>query len=286
MDLTPVEERNGRWYKREDMHRGLNGANGAKLRACEHLIGTALNRGATTIITAASILSPQHAIVSDVCKRFNIEAHHIVGATNPASAKKHVSVAAALSSGANFHYIGSGFNASLQKAARDLAEALPGAYVLPYGISTPSTSSPKDITAFARVGGHQVENIPQQVKTLVVPFGSGNSATGILTGMHEHNRDFAVKLMGIGPSKYEWMQDRLKKIGVRWPRDLEYIDLHGMGFATYSDKMPETRDGIAFHPTYEGKIVRYLDKKRPSWWTTRDGTTCMWIVGGPIGDDK
>jgi uncharacterized membrane protein len=42
-------------------------------------------------------------------------------------------------------------------------------------------------------------------------------------------------------------------------------------------------DGIVLHPTYEGKVVRYLDEHRPSWWTRRDGSTALWIVGGPIG---
>ena len=42
--LTPVESRHGRWYKREDYHR-LGPVNGAKLRACQALIGGMASRG-------------------------------------------------------------------------------------------------------------------------------------------------------------------------------------------------------------------------------------------------
>lgn len=54
-------------------------------------------------------------------------------------------------------------------------------------------------------------------------------------------------------------------------------------YARYADRMPATEDGITMHPTYEGKVVRYLNEQAPEWWTRRDGTTCLWIVGGPLG---
>jgi hypothetical protein len=46
--------------------------------------------------------------------------------------------------------------------------------------------------------------------------------------------------------------------------------------------MPETMEDIVFHPTYEGKMIRWLNLVQPEWWMRRDGTTCFWIVGGPI----
>ena len=36
--LSPVEDRNGRWYKREDLYRHSTGVNGAKWRQCQWLI--------------------------------------------------------------------------------------------------------------------------------------------------------------------------------------------------------------------------------------------------------
>lgn len=287
MGMTPVELRNGRWYKRDDLYLGLGGTNGAKLRACEHLIRRSRAAGATTIVTAASVLSPQHAIVANVCRALGMSSHHIVGATNDRAMLRHPSVAAAVAAGARFHHIGCAYNASLQPAAEELAARIPGAAVLHYGITVPEGAPAAHLRAFAEVGGAEVANLPAQVRTLVIPFGSGNTATGIFTGLDMHNRlDLAVKLIGVGPDRLRWLLGRLERIGVRIPPDIEHHRLHETGFARYSDRMPETRDGIVFHPTYEGKVARYLDSRAPSWWTGRDGSTCMWIVGAQLGGKK
>lgn len=163
-------------------------------------------------------------------------------------------------------------------------QALPGAYWLRYGITTAADAGPAEVEAFARVGAGQTVNLPDQIETLVVPFGSGNTATGILAGLAEHRPAGLrrVVLMGIGPDRRQWMAARLQSMGVTVPVPVEHIDLHGSGFAKYGDRMPGTADGITLHPTYEGKVVRYLDQHRPGWWQRRDGTTCLWIVGGPL----
>jgi len=283
MDLTPVQQLNGLWYKRDDLHVGPGGTNGAKLRACEHLIETMAAKGVKNVVTAASVRSPQHAIVANVAGREGLTSHHIVGATNDAAMRRHSSVVSALRAGAVFHHVGCAYNASLQPAAAYLAARLPDAAVLHYGITTATGASVSAVRAFAEVGGRQVANLPREVSTLVIPFGSGNSAVGILTGLAGYGRsDVAVKLIGIGPPRFEWAAGRLASIGVDMPSDLELTDLHARGWARYSDLMPETRDGIRFHPTYEGKVVRYLDSAAPVWWR-RDGSVCLWIVGAPIG---
>ena len=281
MGVTPIQLRDGRWYKRDDLYGGSGSTSGAKLRACEHLIDAAIARGTRTIATAASVLSPQHAIVANVCAARGITSHHIVGATNDESMARHPSVATALAAGAIFHHVGCADNASLQKAAEKLAANI-GGEVLHRAIAPADTASRAEVRAFAEVGGREVANLPAEVSTLVIPFGSGNSAVGILTGLDMLNRsDVAVRLIGLGPSRLDWMRARLRDIGVALPAVVEHIDLHGTGYAKYEDRMPESRDGIVFHPAYEGKVVRYLDVEAPAWWADRDGTTCMWVIGSP-----
>ena len=62
---------------------------------------------------------------------------------------------------------------------------------------------------------------------------------------------------------------------------LEHYDLHSTGYATYSDRMPFTLDTIAFHPTYEGKMLRYLHDRSDEfgWFHDREGDVLVWIVG-------
>jgi hypothetical protein len=124
-------------------------------------------------------------------------------------------------------------------------------------------------------------NLPDEVETLIVPLGSGATATGVLYGLH----DFApaslekVVLVGIGPDHLNRVYGRLSAFGRDPQVPVEHLSLHGW-FADYSDRMKESWDGIEMHPTYEGKVVRFLNSARSDYWTRRDGTTCLWIVGG------
>lgn len=284
-ELTPFELRNGRWYKREDLFRGPAGVNGAKLRACDHLISRAAAGGARRVISAASVLSPQNAMASVLAARYGMACTVVAGGTTERTAFRHRSMQTARSTGADFRFIKVGYNPALQAEARRLAEADPQAYWLRYGITPPPSASRDDLYAFHMTAGAQVENLPSAVRTLVIPFGSGNTGAGVLVGLARfgfwHQLDRIV-LMAIGPDRQGWLKDRLDTLGVH-PMSRDVIDLHGSGYATYGDRMPGTADGIELHPTYEGKVVRYLDEHKPDWWLRRDGSTALWIVGGPIG---
>ena len=90
--------------------------------------------------------------------------------------------------------------------------------------------------------------------------------------------------MTIGPDRRKWLDERLARADAPLtdlPFELEQVYLHPF-FAEYGDSMRETMDGIKFHPTYEGKVVRYLNLVQPEWWAARDGKTLLWIVGGPL----
>lgn len=285
--LTPVEQRNGIWYKREDLYRiEPYGVNGSKLRACQHLIGGAAARGdIMTVVSASSVLSPQAAMAGVVAEQFGLECEIIVGATTPDKAVKHKSVAIAVEAGATVRTIKVAYNPALKRASADAA-LQPGVWSLPYGITTPADASLQDVEAFLAVGGAQAANLPDEVETLVLPFGSANTACGVLYGLHDH-RPAALRkivLMEIGPSRRDWARERLESVGrsLDLPGvEIEFLTLHEV-WASYSDKMPETLDDIVFHPTYEGKMIRWLNMVQPDWWTRRDGTTGFWIVGGPI----
>lgn len=285
MDLTPFELRNGRWYKREDLHRGPAGVNGSKLRACDHLISRAAARGARRVVSAASVLSPQNAMASLTAARYGMACTVVAGGTSPRTAFRHRAMQTARSAGADFEFIAVGYNPALQAHAKKITAADPEAYWLRYGITPPPGAPRAELEAFHWTAGAQVENLPRRVRTLVVPFGSGNTGAGVLYGLHRYGvweQLDRLVLVCIGPDRQAWLRERLAQLRVSGPQ-WETLDLHGSGYATYGDRMPGTADGIALHPTYEGKVVRYLDEHAPPWWTRRDGSTALWIVGGPIG---
>lgn len=281
--LSPVQERDGRYYKREDLCALPSGVNGAKLRACDHLIRQGASQGRTRVISAASVLSPQSAMAAVLAARYGLACTIVLGGTKPSTAFQHKSPQLARQHGAEFEFIRVGYNPALQKRAADLTSLDPQTYWLQYGITTPPDASARELRAFHQIAADQVHNLPDEVRTLVIPFGSGNTAAGVLMGLNQHRpRDLErIVLVGIGPDRRAWLRERFERMGVSLPR-YRHLDLHGSGYATYSDRMPGSADGILLHPTYEGKVVRYLDEKAPGWWVRRDGTTCLWIVGGPL----
>jgi 1-aminocyclopropane-1-carboxylate deaminase/D-cysteine desulfhydrase-like pyridoxal-dependent ACC family enzyme len=288
-ELTPVELRNGRFYKREDLHRNDQyGVNGAKFRACRFLMGRAVEAGATSVVSASSVLSPQAAMAGVLAEEFGLDCTLVLGASKPETAPKHVSVKIAMDAGATLNLESKvAYNPVIQQAGNKLAKEL-GAWQLPYGITTEANAPAEEVEAFLEVGGRQVANLPREVETLVIPFGSGNTAAGVFYGLARFAPTDSnlkrVVLIGVGPDRLAWVTDRLAKVGVRLaelPVEVQHIPLHGW-YADYGDRMPETADDIVMHPTYEGKVVRFLNGAGMEWWDARDGKTCMWIVGGPI----
>jgi hypothetical protein len=209
----------------------------------------------------------------------------IGGTTLEKALRSHRSVQIAHRAGADFREIGVGYNPALQKEAKRLAEET-GAYYLRYGISIEEDAPKRDLQEFHDRVAKQCANI-DSYEDLILPFGSGNTGTGVLWGLHRLEKPpKRVQLMCIGPDRLNWASKRLEDIGV--PGGLDGLKfevvinvLHGH-FASYGDRMPETFGSIEFHPNYEGKIVRYLKQTKPEFWTRRNGTTGFWIVGGPI----
>lgn len=285
-DLTPVELHSGRWFKREDQHRNSYGVNGSKFRVCRHLLEQAQAAGFDHVVSAQATASPQSSICATLAEELGMKCTIVVGASKPETAARHRNIAIALAAGAELDTgCRVAYNGTLQPYAAALAKEL-GAYQLPYAISPPASSSSRDVEAFLQVNAPQVVNLPYKTETLVIPFGSANTACGVLYGLHDNlpKNLQDIYLMEIGPNRREWARERLQSVG----RDIEppgvrvhYITLHDV-WASYSDQMPETMDGIVFHPTYEGKMIRWLNLVKPEWWERRDGTTCFWIVGGPI----
>lgn len=284
--LTPVEVRDGLWYKREDRFRFDNGVNGSKLRACWHLTTQAVLDGATTVVSAASVLSPQSAMGATVAAKMGLDSVTIVGGTTPDKAVAHTSIRLAHDEGSQITSIKVGYNPALQSAARRMVEENDGYWRLPYGITTPPETELEDIRSFVEVGAAQTANLPDGIERMVLPFGSGNTAAGVLYGLARVRRPASlhtVYLMTIGPDRYDWLLERLASLGVSEDDLPNIVQLHlHPQFATYGDRMPETLDGIVLHPTYEGKVARYLNQEMPDWWAARDGKTLFWIVGGPL----
>jgi 1-aminocyclopropane-1-carboxylate deaminase/D-cysteine desulfhydrase-like pyridoxal-dependent ACC family enzyme len=309
--LTPVTAGpSGVLYKREDQFAplGYGGINGAKLRQLIYLVDRRRRQHPETdgILTGASVLSPQNSMTALVGAHYRLPVTVVLGATRPDTAPRHENVAIARDSGAEFIYTKVGFNPALQRAVSDV-HALPryrDHYRVCYGITTPGEADDAQVEEFHAVGARQAANIPPDVRTLVMTAGSCNSAASVLYGLARRTPPNLrrVVLIGIGPDRVEWMRRRLEQIraqtgtdtwglftrrfhhrpqegGGRGPILLEHFDLHATGWTSYQQRRPWDQDGIAFHPTYEGKAMAWLHEVQPRWWARASGDVLFWIVG-------
>jgi len=282
MSLTPVENREGIWFKREDYFAplGYGGPNGSKLRQLIYLVNTGLKDYHTTILSGASIKSPQLSMSTIVGKHFGRDTEIVIGATKPHTAIKYPNIAIAHGFGATFRIYNVGYNQLLQKRVHELRRD--DTFVVEYGITIDHhTSSPEEVLNFHLLGAEQVKNIPSEVESLIVPAGSCNSLTSILTGLIIHGQGNLQSLstIGIGPDKLLWVLERLKYMGLEVSNldlDWNHVNLHELKYCDYGTEMPYSFGGIDFHPTYEGKVMRWLNENSP---IPQDGKHMMWIIG-------
>ena len=125
--LTPIEEYNGIFYKRDDLYApyGEDFVTGGKIRQCRDLIKTNLDHikeeCGSTISTASSIHSPQAVIVSKVAEEFGLKS--IIGFGNTtvekALKKKPMKMCADLGSEMVVLSESQGFNNVLYASCRD-----------------------------------------------------------------------------------------------------------------------------------------------------------------------
>lgn len=285
-EFSPITTVGNIHFKREDLYKLPNGVNGSKLRACEYLLERARRNGYRHVVTGSANVSPQHAIVASVARRNGMKITSVIGgSTLEKSLPLHRSLQIAYENGADFRECVLGFNPMLQKEAKRVAAEL-SAYYMPYGIAIEENATKRSYQEFHNRVAMQCGNL-EEYEDLILPFGSGNTGVGVLWGLHRLARPpKRVHLMCIGPDRLPWATKRLEDIGVPGGLDgLRFelqVNILYKNFAGYLDKMPEKFGPINFHPTYEGKIIRYLKKTKPEYWTRRDGTTGFWIVGGLI----
>lgn len=277
--LTPVENHDGVFYKLEQEFAplGPGGPNGSKCRQLIWLMNR-FRKNKTHVLSGASIQSPQLLMSAAIGAHYGLPSRLVVY-SRPSTILKHPSPQIAAGFGAVFEYVNGPYNPIIQKRVHDLTKE--DSLVVPYGITVPhETSDPEDVLKFHEVGAHQVSNIPEEIRTLIMPAGSCNSICSVILGLSRDSKNIDKMIaMQIGPNKKEWLKSRLSVMGVdinKLPFKIVWHSLHDTKFASYSQHMPETVSGIEMHGVYEGKIVRYM---KQNGWIKPDNKTLFWIVG-------
>lgn len=281
-ELTPFEDHDGIWFKREDYFAplGYGGPNGSKMRQLTWYMNR-YRPGKTHVLTGASVQSPQLSMSAIVGAHFGLPSRQIVY-SKPSTILGHTNPMVAAGFGASFEYASGPYNPILQRRVADLKRE--DSLVVEYGITVDhKTYDGETVRKFHEVGANQVRNLPSGVHRLIAPAGSCNSLTSIILGLSRDSKNLReLFTLGIGPDKRQWMRERLTIMGInteRLPFKWRHFSLHDSGYSKYTDHFKgEKFDGIDFHPTYEGKMIRWL-AANDMMFHDRDGKTAFWIVG-------
>ncbi|SVC07691.1 uncharacterized protein METZ01_LOCUS260545, partial [marine metagenome] len=252
-ELTPVEEYNGIFFKRDDLYApyGENFITGGKVRQCRDLIKTNLdyiNKECDgCIATAAGVASPQSPIVSKVAEEFGLKSIIGFGKTTIKKALKYkgMSICADLGSELIVLTKAPPFNNVLYSSLDKIAEKRPMFKVL-FGYAAQEYRS----SIIGKIA-EQVENI--ECDTLYVPIGSGMTFTGILEGIRLFQKQF--KVVALQPFGFDRKKDIHKNLeGMSWEYEYDYH----IGKYPYQ-KLLKKNVGFELDMIYESKSFEMME---------------------------
>lgn len=241
--ITPVERRGDYWFKRDDLF-CIGGVCGGKVRTCYSLAKNA-TKG---LVTAGSRQSPQVNIVAHIGKylRLPVRVHTPTGKLSP-------EVQNAKDIGAEVIQHKYGYNSVIIKRARDDAKNL-GWFEIPFGMECEEA---------VKQTLKQVENIPNEVKRIVVPVGSGMTLAGILHGLIQYNKTH-IPVLGVQVGA-----NPVKRLDTYAPKNWrEMVTLVNSELDYHKHASIIEIEGIKLDPVYEAKCLPFLEPN-----------DLLWIVG-------
>ena len=236
--MTPIEQRGDYWVKRDDVF-CIGGGRGGKVRTC-----WTLAQGAEGLVTAGSRSSPQVNIVAQIARRLGIPCH-----VHVPQGKLTPELRQAQQAGAEVVQHKAGRNNVIIARARDDA-AETGWLEIPFGMECQEAV---DATA------SQVKDLPEGVKRIVVPVGSGMTLAGILTGLVQQGLDIPVVGVKVGANPTK----RLNKWAPKgWSKLVTLVD-SGQDYHEQAKQL-EWED-IRLDSIYEAKCISFLEAGDLFW---------------------
>ncbi len=279
MKLTPVQQHNGIYYKRDDFYApfGENTINGGKVRQAVQLFDAisedVKNNHNGGVVTATSIHSPQGAIIAKVAQEHGIKCIVAVGGTKPKTLHNHHLVKLTESYGAEVRNVaGHGMTSVIDARIKDTIIPETGYKLIKFAISL--ENNPEAI--FDGVT-EQVQNIPDELDNLIIPVGSGIQFTGILRGLKKYNKK-VKRVIGVA------FVDRRKVIDgylerfkyENFPEEVIEFSEYEMYLTkhAYSKPIWEKVGDDYMDEIYEGKAHEWMREN-----IDENEKTLFWIVG-------
>lgn len=246
--LTPVEDHNGIFLKREDFFRIFDVC-GSKARMANAIIAKAVETGCNSFCTAGSRYSPQCEIVSNICEHLGKECHVFIPQGSDTSVVDNIKA----NSYTVLHRTKVGWNNAVVAEAKAYAIKNQSIYI-PFGM---------ECDDYIDRTKHQVANIPDQIKKIIVPCGSGMTMASIIAGLECYGMlDKEVVGVVIGKSPDHIIHKYISpNCPIKWS-----LVKSGMKYG----RSPKTTilEDVEVDSIYEAKCIPFVEKG-----------SLLWVVG-------
>lgn len=251
-ELTTVEKRGSHYYKREDEF-VINGVCGGKARVINEIVTRQMSCGYTHFVTCGSRDSRQCEALAKVCELHGVSSHIFMPSGNDTDIIRSIEE----TKYATIHRTKVGYNTVLIAESRKYANNT-GAFYIPFGMGMIET---------LEIQSKQVENIPLDVKRIVVPCGGGMNMIAVIKGLENIGRtDVEVVGVQVGANPYKtfnaWLPNTLFE-----ECKIKYSFVKADGEYGKAAKVTMI-DDVELDNMYEAKCIPFLN----------DGDM-LWIVG-------
>jgi len=255
--MFKVQKRNEDLYlKRGDLWK-KHGTIGGKAKACWIIVKN--EKDLKGLVTGGSVQSPQVNIVSTIAKHFNIPVHIHVPKRVKSNISKEVYQAAQYEKCTIYgHSSQKGRQNNLSRYAKQDAERN-GFLFIPFAMDDPIT---------VESNAEETNNIPTNIKSIVVPTGSGMSLIGIMQGLQKRNMTPTVYAVCAGGDAK--VRRRLNKYCSNL-KNLQIIKWDG----EYDEYVNASIGQIELDGIYEGKAWQWYKEHEKEI----EKPVLFWIVG-------
>jgi 1-aminocyclopropane-1-carboxylate deaminase/D-cysteine desulfhydrase-like pyridoxal-dependent ACC family enzyme len=271
-ELTPIEEYDGVFFKRDDLFRPFNGEalNGGKLRQAINLIAYNLDKirhdYKGKVATMGGVDSPQGLIVTRVANYYDLKSIVFYGNIGDAIKENQFIRHTRFFGGEVESILGIAFDNRLLPEVKKLQDYDTGNnfFLIKFGINIEVYPYGVDCIA------DQVQNLPDDIENLVIPAGSGITAGSILKGIKKYNKHIPkIHIVHVSDRDRE---DKIKEIAgddilYKYDTDKKYP------FHTKVDM--SITDNFKLDHIYEAKIYKWMLRKVDY----KKEKTVFWVVG-------
>lgn len=238
--LTPIECRNGIYFKRDDYFTFM-GLCGAKVRGAKYMILKGIEKGYTKFTTVGHRKSPQIHIVGTIVREL-CTCYEFVGHTPEGELPEAFE---------HFNIIQhkAGYNNVIAARCHEYAKQN-NFYEIPFGM--------EDVNVM-RLTMEQVAEIPKEVKRIVIPVGSGVNLCGVLMALRKQGLHIPVLGVTVGKSPLKLLQ-KYAPFGWQTMCTLVAPD------TPYSKPAVQTQlCGVELDPIYEAKCIPFVEPNDLLW---------------------